>query len=295
MLFSLGFIPMFAIGGMSGIILAEPPADFMMHNSEFLVAHFHNMLIPGALFGLLAGYMYWFPKAFGFRLNERWGKIAFWNWFFGFLLAFMPLYLLGFMGMPRRLEHYSNPQWQPYLVVAAVGAAVIAFGIAALVVQLVVSIRRRDETRDVSGDPWGGRTLEWATTSPPPPYNFAVLPTVRDRDAFAAMKESGTASRSAPAYKDIVLPMNTASGFILGALAFTLGFAVIWHIWWASIAAAVGLLAVVVARAWQDNQEYVIPAAKVEKMEKARLAAATGRSAIPGHRGPEARALPVQP
>ena len=282
MLFSVGFIPVFAIGGMTGVLLAVPPADFMMHNSEFLVAHFHNMLIPGSLFGFLAGYMYWFPKAFGFRLNDAWGRRAFWNWLIGFLLAFMPLYLLGFMGMPRRMEHYANPAWQPYLIVAAIGVVFILFGVISLIVQLIVSIRDRRENRDPVGDPWNGRSLEWATASPPPSYNFAVLPLVTDIDAFAAMKQAGVAYQRPAGYEDIVLPKNSGAGFVLGGLAFVLGFAVIWHIWWAAVAAALGILGVVIVRTWLEGQEYTIPAAEVERMEDAWFRAVKDAGAATG-------------
>jgi cytochrome o ubiquinol oxidase subunit 1 len=270
MLWMLGFIPTFAIGGMTGVLMAVPPADFMMHNSEFLVAHFHNMLIPGALFGYLAGYAYWFPKAFGFRLNEKWGRRAFWNWLLGFYLAFMPLYLLGFMGMPRRMEHYSNPEWQPYLLVAALGALLIVVGIVCLVIQLVVSIRERHLNRDLTGDPWDGRTLEWSTSSPPPVYNFAVLPVVKDIDAFMDMKEGGVATQGQVGYEDIYLPSNTGVGFIMGGLSFLFGFAMIWHIWWVAIVLAVLLLGVVVVRTWEDETEYRISAVEVEAIELAR-------------------------
>jgi cytochrome o ubiquinol oxidase subunit I len=270
MLWMLGFIPTFAIGGMTGVLMAVPPADFMMHNSEFLVAHFHNMLIPGALFGYLAGYAYWFPKAFGFRLNEKWGRRAFWNWLLGFYLAFMPLYLLGFMGMPRRMEHYSNPEWQPYLLVAALGAFLIVVGIVCLVIQLVVSIRERHLNRDLTGDPWDGRTLEWSTSSPPPVYNFAVLPVVKDIDAFMDMKEDGVATQGQVGYEDIYLPSNTGVGFIMGGLSFLFGFAMIWHIWWVAIVLAVLLLGVVVVRTWEDETEYRISAVEVEAIELAR-------------------------
>jgi cytochrome o ubiquinol oxidase subunit 1 len=228
------------------------------------------MLIPGALFGYLAGYMYWFPKAFGFKLNDRWGRLAFWNWLVGFLLAFMPLYLLGFMGMPRRMEHYSNPQWQPYLIVAAIGAVFILFGIIALIVQLIVSIRDRRENRDRSGDPWNGRTLEWATASPPPAYNFALPPVVTDIDAFTALKAAGHAYRRPAGYQDIQLPGNSGAGFLLGGIAFVFGFAVIWHIWWAAIVSALVIPGIVIVRSWGDDQEYTIPAAEVERREKAR-------------------------
>ena len=270
MLWTLGFIPTFAIGGMTGVLMAVPPADFMMHNSEFLVAHFHNMLIPGALFGYLAGYAYWFPKAFGFRLNEKWGRRAFWNWLLGFYLAFMPLYMLGFMGMPRRMEHYSNPEWQPYLLVAALGAFLIVIGIACLVIQLMVSIRERHLTRDLSGDPWDGRTLEWSTSSPPPVYNFAVLPVVKDIDAFMDMKEEGVAHRGQAGYEDIYLPRNTGVGFIMGGLSFLFGFAMIWHVWWAAIVLALLLLGMVIVRGSVDETEYRLSAREVEAIELTR-------------------------
>ena len=249
MLWTLGFIVTFVIGGMTGVLLALPPVDYLMHNTTFLVAHFHNMLIPGALFGYFAGYMYWFPKAFGFTLNERWGVRSFWCWMIGFYLAFMPLYVLGFMGMPRRMEHYNIAQWQPYLIVAAFGALLILLGIVFLIVQLVVSVRQRQQTLDLSGDPWNGRTLEWLTSSPPAPYNFAVLPDVRGIDAFQDMKERGVAYRRPDRYHDIYMPKSTGAGVVLGVLAFLLGFAMVWHIWWMAIACAVGMWAVIIARA----------------------------------------------
>ena len=193
MLFTVGFIVTFVIGGMTGVLLAVPPVDFVLHNSTFLVAHFHNVIIGGVLFGMLAGYNYWFPKAFGFTLDERWGKASFWCWLVGFYLAFMPLYWLGMIGMTRRLQHIPDPAWQPWLLVAEAGAIVIFCGILCQVAQLVVSIRTREQRRDLTGDPWDGRTLEWATSSPPPPYNFAVLPRVETIDAFWEMKRRGLA------------------------------------------------------------------------------------------------------
>lgn len=270
MLWSLGFIPSFAIGGAAGVMLAVPPVDFMMHNSEFLVAHFHNMLIPGALFGYLAGYTYWFPKAFGFRLDERWGRRAFWSWLVGFHLAFLPLYALGLMGMPRRMEHYGKPEWQPWLIAAAVGAALILVGITCLVIQLMVSIRDRRRLADTSGDPWDGRTLEWATASPPPAYNFAVIPQVRAIDAFSDMKARGAADATPARYQDILLPKNTGAGFAIGGFAFFLGFALVWHIGWLAVAATCGIFATLVARSFVDHTEYVIPAATVARIERTR-------------------------
>jgi cytochrome o ubiquinol oxidase subunit 1 len=228
------------------------------------------MLIPGALFGYLAGYLYWFPKAFGFRLDERWGRRAFWSWLIGFHLAFLPLYVLGLMGMPRRLEHYGNLQWQPWLIAAAAGTVLILAGIVCLIVQLVVSIRRREALADTTGDPWDGRTLEWATASPPAVYNFAVIPEVRDVDAFKDLKERGAAGRRPEHYQDILLPKNTGAGFVIGGLAFLLGFALIWHIWWMAIGAVGGIIASVVARSLVDETEYLISAREVERIEAAR-------------------------
>jgi cytochrome o ubiquinol oxidase subunit 1 len=186
-LWLIGFMVTFIFGGLTGVLLAVPPVDWQVHNSMFLIAHFHHVIIPGVLFGIFAGYTYWFPKAFGFTLDERWGKAAFWCWFIGFHLAFMPLYVVGLMGMTRRMQHYDNLAWQPWLVVAGFGAVVILAGIACQAVQLIVSIRTRDRRR-VAGDPWNGRTLEWSTASPPPAWNFAVLPRVAGRDAFWSAK-----------------------------------------------------------------------------------------------------------
>jgi cytochrome o ubiquinol oxidase subunit I len=273
MLWTLGFIVTFVIGGMTGVLLALPPADYLMHNTTFLVAHFHNMLIPGALFGYFAGYMYWFPKAFGFTLNERWGVRAFWFWLIGFYLAFMPLYALGFMGMPRRLEHYNIAAWQPYLVVAALGALMILVGIGFLVVQFIVSVQERQQALDLSGDPWNGRTLEWLTSSPPAPYNFAVLPEVRDIDAFHDMKAGGVAYRRPERYHDITMPRNTSAGLMLGVLAGLLGFAMIWYIWWMAIASGLCMWAVIIARVYDDDAEYVLPASEVEEIEARRYQA----------------------
>src|SRR6201988_1517864 len=234
-LWSIGFMVTFVIGGMTGVLHAVPPADFQLHNSVFLIAHFHNVIIGGVVFGLMAGYNYWFPKAFGFKLDERWGKASFWCWFTGFYLAFMPLYLLGLMGMTRRMQHYDDLTWQPWLLVAMVGTVIILAGIACQVVQLVVSIRNRDKLR-VSGDPWDARTLEWATASPPPAWNFAVQPRVSGIDALWSSKQRAlsTKGESQPprAYEPIEMPKNSATGFVTAFFAVVIGFAMIWHIWW---------------------------------------------------------------
>ncbi|MGW8195153.1 MAG: cbb3-type cytochrome c oxidase subunit I, partial [Desulforhopalus sp.] len=259
---------------------AAPPADFVLHNSLFLIAHFHNVLIPGALFGYFAGYTYWFPKAVGFTLNEKWGRRAFWSWLLGFYLAFMPLYVLGFMGMPRRMSHYDTPAWQPYLILAAAGTVVIVFGVLCQIIQLFISIKERQTNRDLTGDPWDGRTLEWATASPPAVYNFATIPTVHDIDAFTDMKADGSAYRRPDRYHDIHLPRNSPAGLVLGFFAFLLGFAMIWHIWWLAIASGLGILFTIVVRAADDDSSHVIPASEVARIEKERhqlLAVAAGR------------------
>jgi len=271
MYWTLGFIATFAVGGMAGVLLSVPPADYVLHNSLFLVAHFHTMLIPGSLFGFFAGYTYWFPKAFGFPLNEKLGKWAFWAWLIGFDLAFVPLYVLGLMGMPRRMEHYANPAWQPYLIVAAGGVAVILIGILLQLIQLAVSIRQRHATRDLTGDPWNGRTLEWATASPPAVYNFAKTPVVHDIDAFMDMKEKGIAYRQPDRYHDIHMPKNTAKGLINGALVFVFGFAMVWYVWWLAILSVLGIIFTLIVRASDDDTDYIVPADEVERIENRRF------------------------
>ncbi len=278
MYWTLAFIATFAFGGMAGILLAAPASDYLLHNSLFLIAHFHNMLIPGALFSYLAGFTYWFPKAMGFRLDEKWGRRSFYGWFFGFYLSFVPLYILGIMGMPRRMVHYENLAWHPYLIVAAGGAAVISFGVACMIIQLLVSIKDRKVNRDLTGDPWNGRTLEWAIASPPPVYNFARIPSVRGIDSFMAMKERGTAGEQPGSYDDIHMPKNTGAGFINGVLAFVFGFAMIWYIWWLAILSAVGIIVVMIVRASDDDNHYIVPAEEVARIENQRfqqLASAT--------------------
>jgi cytochrome o ubiquinol oxidase subunit 1 len=238
-LFAVGFIVTFVIGGMTGVLLAVPPIDFVLHNSAFLVAHFHNVIIGGVVFGALAGYNYWFPKVFGFTLDERFGKASFWCWLVGFYLAFTPLYALGLMGMTRRLQHISNPSWQPLLLVAEAGAIVIMCGILCQIAQLYVSIRTREQRRDLTGDPWNGHTLEWATASPPPAYNFAVLARVETIDAFWQMKQQGLTLAQSP-YQTIEMPRNTPIGFVVAFFASVAGFALIWHIWWMALLGLLG-------------------------------------------------------
>jgi cytochrome o ubiquinol oxidase subunit 1 len=272
MLWSIGFMVTFTIGGMTGVLLAVPPADFMLHNSLFLVAHFHNVIIGGVVFGAFAGYTYWFPKAFGFRLHEGLGKAAFWCWLIGFYVAFMPLYVVGLMGMTRRMQHYDVAAWHPWLLVAAGGAAIILAGIVLQIVQLTVSIRNRESLRDVTGDPWDGRSLEWSTASPPPSFNFAVLPNIEGDEAYWNVKQRARERArlgDEPAYTDIEMPRNSATGFVCAFFATFMGFGLIWHIWWMVFLAAVGAFATFVVFAWRDRHEDLIPAETVARLDRA--------------------------
>jgi len=280
MLWAIGFMVTFVIGGMTGVLLAIPPADFVLHNSLFLVAHFHNVIIGGVLFGAFAGYTYWFPKAFGFKLHEGLGQAAFWCWLIGFYLAFTPLYVLGLMGMTRRLQHYDVPAWQPWTWVAMAGACLILVGICCQIAQLWVSIARRESLRDVTGDPWNGRSLEWSTASPPPAFNFAILPDVHGEDAYWGMKQRALNEDAAaePAYEAIEVPRNSPTGFVCAFFATGMGFALIWHIWWLAIAGILGAWATFVVFAWRDRTESEIPAEEVARIDRANRAARLGAS-----------------
>ena len=280
LLWGIGFVITFVIGGMTGVLLAVPPADFVLHNSLFLVAHFHNVIIGGVLFGAFAGYQYWFPKAFGFRLHEGLGKAAFWFWITGFYLAFMPLYIVGLMGMTRRLQHYDVAAWHPWILAAGGGAVLIAIGIGCQVAQLVISIRQRESLRDLTGDPWNGRTLEWATASPPPLFNFAVMPHIEGEEAYWRAKRRAIEEarlRDEPAYEAIVMPRNTPTGFVCAFFATITGFALIWHIWWLVGLAFVGAWGTFVVFAWRDRHDEVIPAETVARLDRANRSARTQR------------------
>jgi cytochrome o ubiquinol oxidase subunit 1 len=270
LLWAIGFIVTFVIGGATGVLMAIPPADFVLHNSLFLVAHFHNVVIGGVVFGAFAGYTYWFPKAFGFTLHAGLGKAIFWCWFIGFYLAFMPLYALGLMGATRRMQHYADTGWQPLMIVALAGAVVILAGIVLTVVQLVVSIRTRDRRRDLTGDPWGGRTLEWSTPSPPPPWNFTALPQVDALDAFwEAKRGNGGVVPRAPAdpRHRLEMPLRSALGVVMAFFAVVTGFALVWHIGWMAIAGAAGIAVALLVRAWRTVHDVEIADADIAAFE----------------------------
>ncbi|OGT63029.1 MAG: cytochrome o ubiquinol oxidase subunit I [Gammaproteobacteria bacterium RIFCSPHIGHO2_12_FULL_45_12] len=275
MLWVTAFFTTFAIGGMTGVMLAVPPVDFQMHNSLFLVAHFHNVIIGGVLFGYFAGVIYWFPKVFGFRLDETWGKWAFAFWVTGFYIAFMPLYILGLSGFMRRVNHYANTMYQPYLIVAAIGTAIIFMGIVTQLIQLYVSIKNRDALRDKTGDMWNGRTLEWTVSSPAPIYNFAILPTVCELDPFWAAKEAGRhtclpdgAERH---YQPIHLPKNTPAGFIIALFTGILGFSLVWQMWIPGVVSFVVIIATIIVKSFNTHTDYYLDAETVKQTELAHM------------------------
>ncbi|SEK94114.1 cytochrome o ubiquinol oxidase subunit 1 [Roseateles sp. YR242] len=269
MYWTVGFMVTFVIGGMTGVLLAVPPADFVLHNSLFLIAHFHNVIIGGVLFGLLAGITFWFPKAFGYKLDPFWGKCSFWFWQIGFFVAFTPLYVLGLMGVTRRMSHFDDPSLQIWFQIAALGALLIAAGIGCFLIQLVVSFLKREQLRDVTGDPWNGRTLEWSTSSPPPQYNFAFTPVVHDHDAWFDMKQRGH-QRPVGGFKAIHMPKNTGAGVIIAALSTLLGFSLIWHMWLVAGIAFVVIIATTIVHTFNYKRDYYIPADEVARTEEAR-------------------------
>jgi cytochrome o ubiquinol oxidase subunit 1 len=277
MMWTVAFMLTFVIGGMTGVLLAVPPADFVLHNSLFLVAHFHNVIIGGVLFGLFAGINYWFPKAFGFKLDPLWGKMSFWLWVIGFFFAFMPLYVLGLMGVTRRLRVFDDPSLQIWFLIAGFGAVLILLGILANLVQFYVSIRNRHVLRDTTGDPWDGRTLEWATASPPPAYNFAFTPVVHDGDAWWDMKRHGY-RRPTEGFRPIHMPRNTGAGVVLAGLSTVLAVALVWYIWWLAALSFCALIAAAIIHTFNYNRDFHIPAEAVVAAEDARTRLLAARS-----------------
>ncbi|MBI1685563.1 cytochrome o ubiquinol oxidase subunit I [Caulobacter hibisci] len=272
MLWTVGFMVTFVIGGMTGVLLAVPPADFVLHNSLFLIAHFHNVIIGGVVFGMFAGIVYWFPKAFGFKLDPFWGKVSFWFWQIGFFFAFMPLYVLGLMGVTRRVSHFEDPSLQIWFVIAAFGAVLILIGIIAFILQMVVGFMKREQYADVTGDPWGGRTLEWSTSSPPPAYNFAFTPVIHEIDAWHDMKQRGY-ERPTNGFIPIHMPKNTGAGVVMAGISIVLGFAMIWHIWWLAVISFAALIVSAIVHTFNFKRDYYIPAEEVVRIEDARTEA----------------------
>jgi cytochrome o ubiquinol oxidase subunit 1 len=266
MMWTIAFMLTFVIGGMTGVLLAVPPADFVLHNSLFLIAHFHNVIIGGVVFGIFAAINFWFPKAFGFKLDQFWGKVSFWGWVLGFYFAFMPLYVLGLMGVTRRLRTFDDPSLQIWFVIAAFGAVLIAIGIGAFLVQIAVSIWNRKKLRDTTGDPWNGRTLEWATSSPPPDYNFAFTPVIHDNDSWWDMKRRGY-TRPLEGFRPIHMPKNTGTGVILSILATAMGFALIWYMWWLAALSFVAIVGVAIFHTFNYNRDFHIPLEDVIRTE----------------------------
>lgn len=267
----ISFVLTFTIGGVTGVLMAVPALDFQVHNSLFLVAHFHNVIIGGVVFGFFAGLTYWFPKIFGFKLNEWLGKYAAYCWVIGFMVAFLPLYALGLMGATRRLDHYDGEGWQVLFIVAGMGVMIIALGIGLQLLQLGVSIWQRKKNVDTTGDPWNGRTLEWSVPSPAPFYNFAVTPKVSSRDAFWEMKQNAARGHTPEKteYEDIRLPKNSGLGLVIAAFAFMIGFGLIWHMWWMAALGAVGVIVTVIIRASDDDTEYTLTAKELERLDAA--------------------------
>ena len=272
MLWFFAFVLNFSVAGMTGILLSSPPIDYQVHNSLFLIAHFHGMVIGSMLFGAFAGFSYWWPKVTGFMLHEKLGVYAFWCWFVGFLCAFMPLYMLGFMGATRRLDHYEfDTGWYPYFLLVAIGALILLCGVSLQGLQIIVSIKERKKFLDKTGDPWNGRTLEWSIPSPPPIYNFAILPKVDQRDFFWAQKHGKAAKIVNPQYTDIHLPKNGGMGLYIGIFALILGFGLTWHIWWLSLFSFLGVLVCLITRLSGEDEFDIIPAEKVKEMEAQRV------------------------
>ena len=269
MMWVVAFMLTFVVGGMTGVLLAVPPADFVLHNSLFLVAHFHNVIIGGVVFGLFAGMYYWFPKAFGFRLDPFWGKVTFWGWVIGYWVAWTPIYIVGLMGTTRRVRQFDDPELQIWFVIAGIGALIILVGILGFVIQIAVSIRNRKALRDTTGDPWNGRTLEWSTASPPPFYNFAFTPVVHELDAWYDMKARGGSQRPVSGFRPIHMPRNTGAGIILSALALVTGFAMVWYIWWLAALSFAGLLVVAIGHTFNYRRDYHVSPEEVARTESA--------------------------
>ncbi|NIG99239.1 MAG: cytochrome o ubiquinol oxidase subunit I [Buchnera aphidicola (Periphyllus acericola)] len=272
MLWTIGFLITFSVGGMAGVLLSLPPADFVLHNSLFLVAHFHNVIIGGVVFGCFAGITYWFPKFFGFVLNETWGKIAFIFWILGFLFAFIPLYFLGLMGMTRRLSQNIDYSFHSLLSIACIGVVLIFLGIISQVIQFIISIKNRKKNLDITGDPWDGRTLEWYISSPAPMYNFFNIPNISNRDEFWNIKNNkdnlNNKIRKNKIYKNIYLPDNSFYGMLISFFLLIFGFSAIWHIWWLFYISFFSVVFVCFYKSFQKQKKICIDKKFIQKIEE---------------------------
>ncbi len=280
MVYMTGFFMLFVIGGLSGVILANPTIDYQVHNSLFLVAHFHNVLIPGVLFAVFAGIHHWWPKVFGFRLSEKWGKRAAWLWIIGFCFTFLPLYWLGLMGMPRRAAAFFNPDFIIWEQIAGFGSLIILTALFTTLLCYFVSIRHRQSLAVPLGDPWDGRSLEWSTPSPIPEWNFPVIPDVYSRDTFSFAKANGQAYLAPKKYEDIEIPNNTSMGFFILLSTTLLGFALIWEIWWLAILSFAMIPFCIIIRAFNTEPFRIIPAAEIKEEHEAFLEAVKGQTGI---------------
>jgi len=275
----LGFLIVFTIGGVSGVLLSVPGINFQLHNSVFVVAHFHNVIIGGVIFGYFSGLIYWYPKIFGFQLNEKIGKYTFLFWIVGFFVAFMPIYILGSMGMTRRLYHYdANTGFQPMLVVACIGAMVIGIGLIFQALQITYSIHNKTSSPNhiKKRDPWNGRTLEWSTSSPPKIYNFPYTPIVDSIDAFWKQKRKKLNIQNEKRgntllYTNIYMPKRSCMGFLIGIFSFFFGFSMVWHIWWLAIFSISCISLFIIKRSLQSRTEINLNIEDIKLMESSKI------------------------
>lgn len=271
MLWTIGFIVCFIVGGMTGVLLSVAPADFQFHNSYFLIAHFHNTIIGGVVFGYFAGLYYWWPKLFGFMLNERIGKWAFWFWNIGFYVCFMPQYVLGLMGMTRRLVTYGwDKGWWEMNLVSTIGAVLMAIAFLFQVWQIVYSVKY--SPKDTTGDPWNGRTLEWSIPSPVPHYNFATLPEVSSQDEWWEEKQRrarGEQPSIPPKLEPIHMPRNSGIPFVMSMFWFTAGFGFVFDWVWMTVAGLAGVAVCMLVHSFNYNTDYYIPVEEITRTEAA--------------------------
>lgn len=267
MLWSIGFIPNFVIGGVTGVMLAMAAADYQYHNTYFLVSHFHYVLIAGTVFACFAGLIYWYPKMFGHRLNETIGKWVFWVFMIGFNVCFFPQYFLGLDGMPRRIYTYlESDNWFSLNAISTAGAFMMAIGFALFVYNIYFSWRY--EKRETTGDPWDGRSLEWATSSAVPPfYNFAKLPEVTDRDAFWTMKEKGIRLHADTNYEKVHMPSNTWLGFVMSFIMFIASFALVFSWFPLAIISGIGIFICMILRSFDYDEGYYVSAKEIQEIE----------------------------